>query len=533
MQHEWANLSSSNVYSFESLEATLLHRGTMKFQARLLAYLVPAIVVSSLCSFFLLERETAQTVFDGYRAKLLTVASAGAAMVDAVEHARLVSRGDESKPEYSKIQNDLRRLRNLNRRDDTWIANLYTVYYAAAEPGILRYGIDTEDAPENFSNFADVVHTEQLKGIDLSKPYALEDFARDSFGTWLIATHPVLDDAGHAVAAVVAEIRSSRVTAVTSNLYQHAATIAGIEVLLLTLCSMLIARRVTVPLKQLCSAMGEVAKGNFDVDSGVHLDDEIGEAATALHSMAHDLKEREHIKLAFARYVSHQVAEIVLKHPTSQANALVGQRRRITVLFADVRGFTSISERLPPEEVVSLLNEYFERMVEAIFKHGGTLDKFLGDGLMAIFGSPLEDSYQEENALAAALEMLSAASDLSHRITEKYGQTFRIGIGINSGTAVVGNIGSSKRMEYTAIGDTVNLASRLESQTKELGVDILFSDYTRTGLHGELAQRLRRIGGVKVRGRAQEVIAWTIENASDSVQADQNLADTDELPHMH
>jgi adenylate cyclase len=186
---------------------------------------------------------------------------------------------------------------------------------------------------------------------------------------------------------------------------------------------------------------------------------------------------------------------------------LSGDRRRVSILFSDIRGFSTLSENLPPEKVVKLLNEYFERMVDVVFRNGGTLDKFIGDGLMVIFGAPEDDTYQEEHALRTAIEMQHELVLMSER-WEMEGIRIRIGIGINSGPAIVGNIGSSRRMEYTAIGDTVNLASRLESATKEFGVGILVSEYTYNAVRG--AFQFKPMGAVQVRGRSEPVLAYSL-----------------------
>jgi len=236
--------------------------------------------------------------------------------------------------------------------------------------------------------------------------------------------------------------------------------------------------------------------------------------AIAVNQMAAGLSERERVKSAFARYVSHQVMDSVLK--STHADVLQGNRRRISVLFCDIRGFSSISERLPPERVVELLNEYFELMVDVVFRNRGTLDKFLGDGMMVIFGAPEDDVYQEEHALRAALEMQRELRKLSGK-WEAEGIKIRIGVGVNSGPAIVGNIGSSKRMEYTAIGDTVNLASRLESATKELGVGILVSEYTYQAVRGTFT--FKSMGEVHVRGRNEPVMTYSVED-TDQTQAE-------------
>ncbi|NDC37885.1 MAG: adenylate/guanylate cyclase domain-containing protein [Proteobacteria bacterium] len=224
------------------------------------------------------------------------------------------------------------------------------------------------------------------------------------------------------------------------------------------------------------------------------------------------LRERETVKSAFARYVSHQVMDAVLS--SGSAPTLAGERRKVTVLFSDIRGFTTAAEKLAPEVVVELLNQYFERMVEVIFKHGGTLDKFIGDGVMVIFGAPAEDNHQEEHAVRAALEMLKEVAALSAQWQKAYGFELKIGIGINTGSAIVGNIGSTKRLEYTAIGDTVNLASRLQAATKEQNTALLFSDFTHSGIRGVIASE--RLGAITIRGKSEPVTVYTAGASSEA-----------------
>ena len=159
---------------------------------------------------------------------------------------------------------------------------------------------------------------------------------------------------------------------------------------------------------------------------------------------------------------------------------LGGEALTITVLFADIRNFTAISERLHPHEVVAMLNAYFSSICEPILANGGTVDKYIGDAVMAVFGAPAPHPDHARRALATALAMAARAGDfqawMSRRFPEKNLPEFHIGIGLHTGEAVVGNIGSPKRLEYTCIGDTVNIASRLESLTKELGWTIIASE---------------------------------------------------------
>lgn len=191
-------------------------------------------------------------------------------------------------------------------------------------------------------------------------------------------------------------------------------------------------------------------------------------------------REKRRLSALFGRYVSPSVMQTLLEHPDMPG--LGGRRREITVLFSDIRDFTTLSERLEPEEVVELLNEYFERVCAVLLAEEATIDKFIGDAVMAEFGAPLEQADHAERALRAALNLLATAREFANHVQARFPDRdlppFAIGIGIHSGPAVVGNIGSSHRMEYTAVGDTVNTASRLEGMTKTVGCPILASAAT-------------------------------------------------------
>jgi adenylate cyclase len=178
------------------------------------------------------------------------------------------------------------------------------------------------------------------------------------------------------------------------------------------------------------------------------------------------------IERAFSGYLSHKVLWILRD---GRLPELKGERRRVSLLIADIRDFTSISEKHQPEGVVEMLSEFFAHMVAVVRRNFGYVDKFLGDGMMATFGAPADDLDQEKHAIAAALEMQAELTKLSSKWESQGRAGFKMGIGINSGNAVVGNIGSEAHMEYTAIGDTVNLASRLQNATKEVHTKILVS----------------------------------------------------------
>ncbi len=218
-------------------------------------------------------------------------------------------------------------------------------------------------------------------------------------------------------------------------------------------------------------------------------------------------KEQLRVRSTFGKYVSPDVMEEILKHPAGLD--LGGRRKHITVLFSDIRGFTSISEQIEPEQVITLLSDYLAQVTHIVFKNGGTIDKFIGDAVMAIFGAP---KFHEDDALRAVnagLDIVQLAESLSPKWSKLIGSPLKIGVGINTGDAVVGSIGSEVRSDFTAIGDTVNLASRLEALTKEMGIPMLISEFTASEIRDTMA--LKPLRQVKVTGREASLLVYMPE----------------------
>lgn len=264
---------------------------------------------------------------------------------------------------------------------------------------------------------------------------------------------------------------------------------------------------ITSPVQTLVTGMQEVFRGNLGYRSNIQREDEIGFLATSFNEMVRGLEEREKIRDVINKVVSPEIAHEMLQRGV----ALVGEVREVTVLFADIRGFTSLAEGMLPEELLRLLNAYLGRMSRVIEQEKGVIDKYIGDEVMAIFGTPLPQPDHAVRAVAAAIGMLVELGRFNDEQQEQSvaAPVLRIGIGIASGPVVAGNVGSPERLNYTVLGDTVNIASRLQGLTKEYHTPLIMSETT----YHHVAEQYpgRWLGTVAVRGRQEETRLYTVE----------------------
>ena len=257
------------------------------------------------------------------------------------------------------------------------------------------------------------------------------------------------------------------------------------------------------PIGDLKRAIELVERGRLDIAVPVTSGDEIGDLAHAFNRMVAGLEERERIRDAFGTFVDREVAAHILDNP----EALAGEEVEVTVLFCDVRGFTRFAENAPAPEVVQTLNDLFAIAVPIVAGHGGQVDKFVGDGLMAVFGAPRRLSDHADRALTSARQIAAA-------VEERFGDRLRIGIGLNSGHVVAGSIGASGRLEYSVIGDAVNVAARVESATRETGDTVLLTERTRELLADGAGLERRR--EVTLKGRSAPVVVYAPVESGDT-----------------
>jgi adenylate cyclase len=489
----------------------------MRFRTKLwLVFVAVALLTSGFCIGMLYQRFYG-TLLHQYQARVLSIAASTASLIppDLIDlMAQIKTSADETSDPYHKLRDLLRRVRNANRNADPEVryintdVHIYTLRQAPSDPSLIEYVVDAEDNPAKVKHVGDG-YREPHRRTRTDRPGVDSSFSVTGGGHWLSANVPLKDRTGKVVGAVGVRIAPRNVGAATRHLQVVSALALLVAVLAAFAATYYLSGRTSVPLAKLREAVEAIGGGNLDTRVDIASRDEFGEVGRAVNTMVEGLRERDMVKSAFARYVSRQVMDHVLA--SREIPTVKGDRRRITVLFSDIRGFTTLAEHMRPEDIVQLLDEYFEMMVAVVFRNQGTLDKFIGDGLMVFFGAPLEDPLQEEHAVTTALEMQRELRKLGAKWQSEGRPPLRIGIGINSGNAVVGNIGATERMEYTAIGDTVNLASRLETATREVDADILVSEYTYNAVRGLFP--MERIGPIKVKGRADEVVVYSVRDS--------------------
>ena len=302
-------------------------------------------------------------------------------------------------------------------------------------------------------------------------------------------------------------------------------TFSGVSLVTALLIGLVMSLAFIRPVRRIASALAQIAVGDFTQRVNVPNRDEFGalsqnlnqttERLGELYSELNSLNQNLQVKVdeqvqelerttRMKRYLSPQLAESILSGGTDVD--LTSRRQELTVFFSDIRGFTAMSERLEPEELVELLNQYLSEMTEIVFKHGGTLDKYIGDALMVFFGNPVPFEDHTERAVRTALEMRARLGELQQRWMARTQEFLTMGIGITTGYVTVGNIGSPSRMDYTVLGNQVNLASRLADTAK--GGQILVSERTLVAVRGMVAST--EIDQIQLQGVSRPIAIFEI-----------------------
>ncbi|MBF0244449.1 MAG: hypothetical protein HQL31_04170 [Planctomycetes bacterium] len=429
--------------------------------------IVLLVVTTSLCvgiiSFFSIK----DFIRQGIKERMLDVAALATQQVNMEDHERLWTQEDETTEAYLGIRAKLQAIKSAGKD----IRYIYT--YRKSESGEISFVVDAETDPEEMSHVGDVYDDatpEMLSVFELGEGVVEDDFSRDEWGVWLSAFAPLFAKDGKVVGAVGLDVSAKAILD-----YEHRFLLI-LVVLCLAVCvpaivlSIWFSSRVSRPLMQLAAEMDKVK--HFDLSGGHKVETRITEVAamnTALLNMKGGLR-------SFRKYVPADLVSELLS--MGREASLSVEKRNVSVFFSDIADFTTISEGIGPENLVAHLGTYFEGMTGAIVESGGTVDKFIGDSIMAFWNAPLDMKDHAVVACRTALLCHRRSEEICRQWREQGGPGFQTRIGINTGDAMVGNMGYEERMSYTAFGDTVNIASRLESLNKYFNTHLIIGSST-------------------------------------------------------
>lgn len=484
-----------------------------RFHVRLTALYGGTVIITLAAMAAVFYQLSVQSEMDALRQRLLVVVTSLAQSIDAGAIANIALDTERMTTLHTTYIEKFRQV----AESDPHIDSIY-ILRPTSEPKKLRFFIDYAKHKEiglpGEVYYAGDVPT-LLQGFEGT--LVEESPVADKYGLSISGYAPLIDDIGNTIGLVGVDVMVHRLTSLKQRVLTTTLVLFTIAAMLVVLISLFVARSIRKPLRTMIAATSAIATGRLDTHVGFQRKDEFGVLGNHFDRMTKELKERQLIKDTFGRYVSEDVVKALLRN--GQIPSLGGEERVVTVLFSDLRDYTSISEQLSPVQTVNILNQYFGAMNAIIDKHKGCVIEFMGDGILAVFGALETHSDHAEQAIRCALEMRERLRELNQAWEEnnlaKYWQKAGVKklearVGIHTGLVVAGNLGSPTRMKYAVIGDSVNVAARIEGLNKELNSSILISDEVLPYLSLELASQTRDKGMFEVKGRQKSIRIYSL-----------------------
>jgi class 3 adenylate cyclase len=435
-------------------------RPWQRLAVRLAVFFALALVLAIGAVGLLVYERQKSEVADTVGTQLLNIARMGSLLIDPVTHARAQETGGRDAAAYARVQRVLASIRTevLLTSPIHTLAG-YDPARRQAREVVVSEGPPPSAAPVTLpSEVAEPLGWTFQDGVARFTP-----IYRNAGGQWITAFGPILGADGKVAAVLTVdypvEIYLDRLNELRAAVIRASLVGALAGVLL----GVFVARRVTRPITALTTGVSRVAAGDLTRALTVSSNDEVGRLTQAFNGMLDGLRQRDFIRSAFGRYVSPEVAQTLLESP--EGLRFGGEKRVVTILMSDLRGYTRFAEQGAPAEVMEVLNGYLARMTDVVIEHGGTINEFIGDAVFAVFGAPLDHPDHAERAAAAALAMQRAMVEVNAGHAGRGLPVLEMGIGVNTGEAVVGNIGSEQRAKYAVVGSAVNVAARVESST--------------------------------------------------------------------
>lgn len=476
-----------------SREAVLHKRGSGIGMRSAISVLLFLIVIVSVFSVTLVTYfQARQLARNEIRSRLLAAAGTVALALDAEKHSRIALDRKKSTPEFWDLQVKLRKLQKS-------IPDARYVYTLRMNKKNQMVFVGDSDESQFKSELGEIYRNEtpvmRAAFASPSRALAEAEFSSDRWGTWLSGYAPIVRKNGSVEAIVGIDIAAHEVLELERRYLGVGVTSAGLISVLLLPILILATHTITKPLRRVTLALKRIQ--DFDLNSEISIKSrlrEVRDLTNALEATRAGLK-------SFKKYIPSDLAtELVSTRVEAKTGA---KKREISLLFTDFEGFTSFSESVPPDALVQLLNKYFEAMSRAIEEHQGTIDKFIGDSVMAFWNAPSDVPNHPEQACLAAVKIVERIKAINAQRNREGLVGLNVRVGVHTGIAMVGNIGHEGRLNYTALGDAVNMASRIESLNKKYGTNILISAATAERLGSHF--RLKSLEDVILKGKSRTV----------------------------
>jgi class 3 adenylate cyclase len=454
-----------------------------------------------------------QVLEEAVSAKVLNLARTGVLLIDADAHADVQRTPNQDSEAYRRVQAALLSI----RRAGELTTPVYTLndYDPVTQRARVVVASDVDEFPRPGTLLPLAPEAAEILGWSLDDGFARSTpiywkGKRHARGQeqWITAFAPIVDPTGKPIAVLAVEHQGALFSYWFDALYFAVGLACVGGGLVATTVGIWVAWRVTRPISALTGGVARVADGDLSLLLPVHSSDEMGRLTSAFNDMVEGLRQRDFIRTTLGRYVSPEVAKTLLESP--EGLKFGGEKREITVLMSDLRGYTRFAEQGDPSWVMEVLNDYLARMTDIIIAYGGTINEFIGDAIFAVYGAPIPHRDHAERAAASALAMQRAMAEMNLANAARGRPRFEMGIGINTGEAVVGNIGSEQRAKYAIVGAAVNLAARVEGCT--VGGQIFLSPATYERIR-DLVEVTPPVP-VEVKGIAEPLLLYDLQSIS-------------------
>ncbi len=461
--------------------------------------------------FYLQSRET---MLQSIQSQLLTASKSFSYLISGEDLQSLTDVEHTGSPAYNRVQNVLYQICQTN--DDFLFA--YTMRLIDGE---VRFVVDSppsddkgdgviseEEMPEPIGALYPEPPQTMLQGF--VRPSVDDRLYEDQWGWTISGYAPIQDAEGRNVGLLGIDMAAERMESRLAEIKQAGAISLAVAAFLALIFTLVLTRNITRPIHALQQAFQKVGAGDLEVRVPEAGRDELAELSRDFNALVLELKEKQLLKASLGKVLHQEAVSRLLNNELK----LGGETITVSILFCDLRGFTAISENLPPKMLVGLLNDYFTAMVQVVEKNGGMVDKFVGDKIMAVFGHAESGPESRAQAMQAGLEMIEACERINVSLGLQSNMQLVNSIGVHSGRVLAGNIGSPERMEYTIIGDAVNIAAKLEAKSRELDTRMVVSQ---EGLQDvqQLPRGLHNAGLQSVPGRGERLELYILSRSQE------------------